>query len=58
MKSGEKTKSQRIANRYYLISILDWIIKESVYHRAHSDNFTEDPIHVNIDAEEIKAAIK
>lgn len=58
MKSGEKTKSQRIANRYYLISHLDWIIKESSYYRSNSENFTDEPIRVNIGEDEVRVVIK
>lgn len=36
MISTEKTKDQRIANRYFLINSLEEIIKESVYYRSHS----------------------
>lgn len=36
MTSGEKTKQQRMANRYFLIDSLEYMIKESVYYRSYS----------------------
>jgi hypothetical protein len=30
---------QRILNRAYIMSNLDYIIKESIYYRTHSDEF-------------------
>ena len=41
MISTEKTKDQRIANRYFLINSLEEIIKESVYYRSHSHLMVE-----------------
>lgn len=59
MKSGEKTKQQRIANRYFLIDSLESIIKESVYFRNHSGILLESNrvASLNIDAEEIRVEI-
>jgi hypothetical protein len=59
MKSGEKTKEQRIANRYFLIDSLDNIIRESVYYRSHSHliNPERKVASLNIYSKEIKAKI-
>jgi hypothetical protein len=60
MKSGEKSKQQRIANRYYLINSLDSLIKESVYYRNNSDYLIESNkvISISVDSDEIKVEIK
>lgn len=59
MKNGEKTKEQRIANRYFLIDSLEYIIKESVYYRSNSHlmNPERKVASLNIYSEEIKAKI-
>lgn len=59
MKSGEKTKEQRIANRYFLIDSIDYIIKESVYYRSHSHlmNPERKVASLNIYSEEIRAKL-
>lgn len=43
MKNGEKilTKENRIANRIYILSNIESIIKESVYYRNYSIDFVE-----------------
>ena len=46
MTNGESnlTKESRIINRMFILSNLEDIIRESVYYRTHSGNFTEEKI--------------
>jgi len=46
MISGENNlaKQSRIINRMFILSNLEDIIRESVYYRTHSDNFSEEKI--------------
>jgi hypothetical protein len=48
MINGEKNliKESRIINRIFILSNLEDIIKESVYYRTHSGNFTEEKIAI------------
>ena len=50
---------QRLVNRVYIISNLDYIIKESIYHRTHSEEFEAyNPMPIgNINESELKAKI-
>lgn len=46
MTSGESnlSKESRIINRMFILSNLEDIIRESVYYRTHSGNFTEEKV--------------
>lgn len=46
MKNGESKSDidDKIAKRIMIIESLDSIIKESIYYRTHSENFTSDKI--------------
>jgi len=59
MNNGEKSKEQRIANRYFLIESIDFLIKESVYYRAHSSAMQQGSkvASLNILDDEIRAQI-
>lgn len=60
MTSGESNlaKESRIINRMFILSNLEDIIRESVYYRTHSGNFTEEKIAtLSINESENKAKI-
>lgn len=53
------SNSQRLTNRIYIISNLDFLIKESIYHRNHAEEFEKyNPFPIgNINSHELKAKI-
>jgi len=59
MISTEKTKDQRIANRYFLINSLEEIIKESVYYRSYSHLMIEGKkvATLNVELDEVRAQL-
>ena len=59
MKSGKLTNDQKISTRYFVISSLEEIIKESVYYRSHSEilNVSTPVISLNIYENEMKAKL-
>lgn len=60
IQSGKKVNSkQRLLNRAFIMSNLEYIIKESIYYRSHSEEFeTFDSVPIGaIDQCELKAKI-